>query len=271
MCSRRKCGIVVLLAFLVSLPVEIMGSRQRTNQTVEDDQRSSALNADNPKVIVQLTHGNVSSKSCPLNSDFCSPWVYCNNGKCQCGEVPNHILQCHLQANLSLLDSNCLTYNEDKHLAEVGRCIFTSINTISPYTILPRSLSELDTFMCGEEFNRTGTLCGKCKDDHYPLVYSFDMNCIRCPNGKANWWKYVLAAYFPLTIFYLVVLLFKINVAYLQACIHLLSMLKLTSCLHSHKWTHSIDVPKAPENGSNSREVDGNALWSMESGFLPLL
>ena len=39
------------------------------------------------------------------------------------------------------------------------------------------------------------------------------MNCIQCPNGKANWWKYLLAAFLPLTIFYLIVLLFKINVA----------------------------------------------------------
>ena len=209
MCPRRKCGIIVLLTLLLSLPVEIMSSKQGT---VDNNQRSSALNADSPmlKVIIRSTHWNDSSKSC---SDFCSPWVYCDNGKCRCGEVPDHTLQCNVQKNVSLLDNNCLTYNEDKHIAEVGRCIFTSINTISPCTILPRSLSELDTFMCGEEFNRTGTLCGKCKDDHYPLVYSFDMNCIRCPNGKANWWKYVLAAYFPLTIFYLVVLLFKINVA----------------------------------------------------------
>ena len=209
MCPRRMCGIIVLLTLLLSQPVEIMSSKQGT---VDGNERSSALDADNPmlKVIVPSTHWNDSSKSC---SDFCSPWVYCDNGKCWCGEVPDHTLQCNVQKNVSLLDNNCLTYNEDKHLAEVGRCIFTSINTISPYTILPRSLSELDSFMCGEEFNRTGTLCGKCKDDHYPLVYSFDMNCIRCPNGKANWWKYVLAAYFPLTIFYLVVLLFKINVA----------------------------------------------------------
>ena len=106
-----------------------------------------------------------------------------------------------------------LTYNKDKHVTEVGGCIFTSIRTNSSYAVLPRSLSELDDFMCGKLFNRTGTLCGKCKDGHYPLVYSFDMNCIQCPNGKANWWKYLLAAYLPLTIFYLVVLLFKINAA----------------------------------------------------------
>ena len=110
---------------------------------------------------------------------------------------------------MSVLNDNCLTYNKDKHVTEVGRCIFTNIKTNSSYVVLPRSMSELDDFMCGKLFNRTGTLCGKC---HYPLVYSFDMNCIQCPNGKDNWWKYLLAAYLPLTIFYLVVLLFKINV-----------------------------------------------------------
>ena len=129
-------------------------------------------------------------------------WVVLGHLECQ-------ILQCNIETNVSLLDNNCLTYNKDKHVTEVGRCIFTSINRNSPYTILPRSLSELNDFM--HVWQTAGTLCGKCKDGHYPLVYSFDMNCIQCPNGKANWWKYLLAAYLPLTIFYLVVLLFKIN------------------------------------------------------------
>ena len=125
----------------------------------------------------------------------------------------------------------CLTYNKDKRVTEVGGCIFTNIKTnkYSSYTVLLRSLSELDDFMCGKLFNRTGTLCGKCKDGHYPLVYSFDMNCIQCPNGKANWWKYLLAAYLPLTIFYLVVLLFKINVASSSLYPFVFYMLKLRS------------------------------------------
>ncbi len=42
--------------------------------------------------------------------------------------------------------------------------------------------------------NRTGTLCGKCQDNHY-LDYSFDMNCVECPNAKYNWWKYILVAF----------------------------------------------------------------------------
>ena len=45
-----------------------------------------------------------------------------------------------------------------------------------------------------------------------PLVYSFDMNCVECPSGKSNWWRFVLVAFLPLTVFYFVILLFKINV-----------------------------------------------------------
>ena len=37
------------------------------------------------------------------------------------------------------------------------------------------------------------------------------MNCVECPDGKSNWWKFVLAAFLPLTVFYFIVLLFNIN------------------------------------------------------------
>ena len=82
------------------------------------------------------------------------------------------------------------------------------------YNHLPRSKSKLNDFMCGleSELHRTGTLCGKCQDGYYPLAYSFDMTCVQCPNGKSNWWKFVLAGFLPLTIFYIIILFFKINV-----------------------------------------------------------
>ena len=90
----------------------------------------------------------------------------------------------------------------------------TTTHRIVTYSDLPRSKSELNDFMCGlkAELNRTGTLCGKCQDGYYPLVYSFDMTCVQCPNGKSNWWKLVLAAFLPLTIFCIIILFFKINV-----------------------------------------------------------
>jgi hypothetical protein len=38
------------------------------------------------------------------------------------------------------------------------------------------------------------------------------MNCIPCPNGASNWWKYMLMAFLPLTVFSFAILFFKINI-----------------------------------------------------------
>ena len=59
--------------------------------------------------------------------------------------------------------------------------------------------------------SRTGVLCGRCLPDHYPLAYSFNMNCIPCPHARWNWFRYIMAAYFPLTLFYFVIIFFKAN------------------------------------------------------------
>ncbi len=67
--------------------------------------------------------------------------------------------------------------------------------------------------MCGQQFNRSGTLCGRCRDGYYPLVYSSDMRCVPCPDGEKNWYKYTLAAFLPLTIFYFLIMFFRINVS----------------------------------------------------------
>ena len=158
-----------------------------------------------------VNHSREDPKKCSNESDFCSPWVYCDDGECKCGGFPGHIasLQCQVGKNLSILSSKCVTYNRT---IEFGSCIYNMGNKDLSAT-LPKNLSQLNEKMCGKLFNRTGTLCGKCKDGHYPQAYSFDMSCIQCPNGNANWWKYLLAAHLPLTAFYLLVLAFRINVA----------------------------------------------------------
>ena len=112
-----------------------------------------------------------------------------------------------------MLSCFCVTYNEDEDKIEVGNCIYNCNNiksdfSNSVYHILPKSASKLNEVMCGK-FNRNGTLCGKCRDGFFPLVYSFNMTCVKCPNGRSNWWKYVLSAFLPLTVF--IVVFCKIN------------------------------------------------------------
>ena len=60
-------------------------------------------------------------------------------------------------------------------------------------------------------FNRAGALCGRCLHEHYPLAYSFNLTCIKCPHVGWNWGRYIMAAYLPLTLFCFFVLFFEIN------------------------------------------------------------
>ena len=127
--------------------------------------------------------------------------------------VPYQILKCGENGTLLVRTGHCVTIADETDTLEVGTCMYnynTSDTTL--YTELPKSTPN--DFMCkASGLHRTGTLCGKCEDGYYPLAYSYDMKCVQCPNGKSNWWKFVLAAFLPLTIFYVVVLFFKINVA----------------------------------------------------------
>ena len=147
--------------------------------------------------------------------EFCSIWHYCHEEECKLGELPPYHILRDDGRHTSVLDNMCVTYNTDKNVVEVGCCIYNFIHgqrSREVYCQLPTNISELNEYMCGGHFNRTGTLCGKCADGTYPLVYSYEMTCVPCPNGKSNWWKFVLAAFLPLTVFYIIVLFLKINI-----------------------------------------------------------
>ena len=128
-----------------------------------------------------------------------------------CDQVPHDILKCSRKHGISVLTSYCITYNITERLLQVGKCCF---NTDRTYLRLPAIGRKC---MCNE-FHREGTLCGNCKDGYYPRANSYDINCVECPDGKSNGWKFVLTAFLPLTVFCFIVLYFKINItsSYLQ-------------------------------------------------------
>ena len=59
--------------------------------------------------------------------------------------------------------------------------------------------------LCGY-FNRAGQLCGKCKENYSTPVYSYDMKCVQCSTSHFGWVKYTLAAFLPLTVFFVLIL-----------------------------------------------------------------
>lgn len=150
--------------------------------------------------------------------EFCSPWSYVisDKEKCQCGQIPEDFILC--QSGKSFIkDRYCVTYNGEG-IVQLGSCIYNWISSNNQsiiesfYYPLPDNVSKLNEAIC-EPFNRQNTLCGQCKDDHYPLAYSFNMTCVQYHQGNIDWLKYVCAAFLPLTLFYFIILLFKVSIA----------------------------------------------------------
>ena len=71
---------------------------------------------------------NNETQACSNTTGFYSPWVYCgDNGECKCGATPDvRNLKCD---NLSIISSNCLTYNDKENLFEAGRCLYMKGST----------------------------------------------------------------------------------------------------------------------------------------------
>ena len=56
--------------------------------------------------------------------------------------------------------------------------------------------------------NRTGALCGTIPQQ-YMSAYSYNFTCMHCHHVIWNWFRYIMAAYLPLTLFHFIVLFFK--------------------------------------------------------------
>ena len=152
------------------------------------------------------------TSACPLG-------YYCSNGTCQCLAAPRGgIVSCSEDGlyNYAVIKCYCVTYNFEESLVQVGKCIFNCVNNTKDkigelYHPLPQNGVILNKTECAD-MNRTGALCGRCQDNHYPLAYSFSLVCVQCHHIHWNWVRYIMAAYLPLTLFYLIVLFLKVNV-----------------------------------------------------------
>ena len=90
-----------------------------------------------------------------------------------------------------------------------GRCIF-SCKLRAAMLVLEISMHNFELEVC-KRYNRSGTLCGDCLSNHWPLALSYKMDCVLCPSSKENWWKYVSMAFGPTTLLYLAITLFKLD------------------------------------------------------------
>ena len=140
----------------------------------------------------------------------CLPGLFCDGIKCKCGHYPYNIIKCDEDDGTSkVLHCYYATFDEEKNVTLVGPCIYSCGDDNDDIDSIYRSLTQ-NSSVCSS-FNRAGALCGRCLPEHYPLAYSFNLTCIKCPHVGWNWGRYIMAAYLPLTIFIFLIFFFKIN------------------------------------------------------------
>ena len=156
---------------------------------------------------VESTSESSSLHSCNLSglnkTVSCDLGYYCTNGTCQCRKAPSGIVYCS-ENKFYVLGCYCATSSGDYSTVNVGTCISECGSSAddSKYMSYYQPRSDSCAYL-----NRTGTLCGSCLPNQYSLAYSFDIRCISCSHASLNWVKYIMAAYPPLTLFYLFILL----------------------------------------------------------------
>ena len=132
-----------------------------------------------------------------------------NSSICHCGSTVHGAVTCNEQTKeVMVLDCYCMT-TDSTNQTVVGSCIYNCFNLShngqyqdNIYHQAPSDCTYL---------HRSGTLCGECEIDHFPLAYSYNVECIKCTHPD-SWWIYFAVAFLPLTIFMVIILVFRISV-----------------------------------------------------------
>ena len=184
--SRVLCALFLLLS--LSITVSLCSDTEVNGFCFDDAAADSDSEDTNDSSLLR----------CPL-------WKYKKtpDSSCQCGSSIGQVVQC-TNHSVYIFTCHCMSYSEELGMDIMGSCPFLCENV---YFI--KVHPNLD-YLCNQ-INRTGQLCGKCSEGYAPAVYSYGSLCVQCTHYKHNWIKYVMVAYLPVTIFYIVVILFRFN------------------------------------------------------------
>ena len=154
---------------------------------------------------------------CADSSDLptCPVWTYPSpsGSECVCGDSLYNAVICNQEtlAIQLIVKFFCFILNDDNG-------VNTTLLGTCPYGVLQRkprtfSVSQIyeDSRLCSF-YNRKGQLCGECAENYTLPGYSYYLGCVKCNNYNNGWIKFIVAAFLPLTIFYIIVIIFRISV-----------------------------------------------------------
>lgn len=145
----------------------------------------------------------------------CPTWYLpTENDTCTCGSTVDGNVKCSQEKEqISLLTQVCITYTDEQLL--LGECPYIHSGARLPdivYTTVPQNVSEVNEFMCGS-LNRTGLLCSQCQEGLSLAALSYRQECVLCSNPGLGVALFLILAFVPTTIFFLIVMACSIDVS----------------------------------------------------------
>ena len=170
--------------------------------------------------IAQISHKSYHLDHDSLSEQQCPTWSYYDetSKKCLCFDTR---FKCTNDGTY-LKAGHCATYDNYTGIVSYTRCPYiiqsdglnmTKLDEYVWYILLPEDMSELNDYLCGA-MDRRGEVCSKCKDGLGPAVMSigFQIQCSKCIGIWYGIPLYLFLELFPITIFYLILLIFHINI-----------------------------------------------------------
>ena len=162
-----------------------------------------SLETIDPRVIAY--HFEVEFKECPLGMSYNTDEM---ETECHCEgpEAYGTLVKCDHNPSRLLRGAWFGKIPNQNYVA--GLSPYTSSLSSDQHYDLP-----LDYIDLCKKVNRTGTLCGHCLPNHGNIVNGGDLACHYCSSREAkyNWVFYLFTEFFPIFIFFLIVILFNIS------------------------------------------------------------
>ena len=181
-----------------------------------------------------------SSRSYQMAMD-CPTWFFLDSTTCRCECLPYNNFICDGNSAFIAI-GYIVTYDENKELISIGhRQLFrlqsgNTYNITKPgYIKLPMNVTELNDYMCAS-MNRGGFLCHKCKDGFGPSmsIRKRMPQCYKCGNTLTRVALYIFLEFFPITVFFVIILIFHIRVTSApMTCFIMYSQLIIIACYKS--------------------------------------
>ena len=157
------------------------------------------------------------STMCVDSSDLptCPVWTYpsTSDNECVCGDNLEDVIICNPETLTVQLIGKFFCFilfdSNGVNTTLLGTCPYDNSQT------LPRNLSVSHIYegsrLCSF-YNRKGQLCGECAENYTLPSYSYYLGCVICKNYNNGWIKFIVAAFLPLTLFYIIMIIFRISV-----------------------------------------------------------